>query len=233
MVQAVVFDAYGTLLDVHAAMQRHAARLGPAWQAISADWRARQLEYSWVRSLSGQYRDFAHLTEAALMAAAARHGVTDGALLADLLAAYRALDPFPDAAAALQRLNADGIRCAILSNGEPAMLEQAVRHAGLDRYLDPVLSVDAVRAFKPDPRVYRIACKHFGAEPAALGFVSGNAWDAFGAACCGFRVFWLNRTGQPVEYGLDTLATILPSLAALPEALLDPMAAALADNKPA
>jgi 2-haloacid dehalogenase len=221
MIEAVVFDAYGTLLDVHAAMGRHADRIGPAWQAVSADWRAKQLEYSWVRSLTGpaQHRDFWRLTEEALAWAAVRHGLHDPAVLADVLQAYRHLTAYPEVTGVLETLRDRGLGRAILSNGEPAMLAEAVQAAGLDTLLDAVLSVESVGVFKPHPRVYRLVTAHYGLTPEAVAFVSSNPWDAFGAACFGFRVFWLNRTGGPAEYGLHDTATILPDLAALPDAL--------------
>lgn len=219
--RAAIFDAYGTLLDVHAAMSRHAARLGPTWQTISADWRAKQIEYTWVRSLAGtkHHRDFWHLTEDALAWTAARHGVTDAALLADVLQAYRQLDAFPDAAPVLTRLRDGGIHRAILSNGEPGMLADAVRAAHIEPLLDAVLSVEPAGVFKPDPRVYRLATERFGLAADQMAFVSSNAWDAFGARAFGFQVFWVNRGGAPYEYDLATTATELRDLAALSDIL--------------
>jgi 2-haloacid dehalogenase len=220
-IAAVIFDAYGTLLDVHAAMSRHAARLGPAWQAISADWRTKQIEYTWVRSLAGpaQHRDFWRLTEEALAWTAARHGITDTALLADVLQAYRRLDAYPDAASVLTRMRDSGVARAILSNGEPTMLADAVHAAGIAPLLDVVLSVESAGVFKPDPRVYRLATDRFGLPATQMAFVSSNPWDAFGAHAFGFQVFWINRTGAPHEYDLATTATELRDLAALPDAL--------------
>ena len=156
-ITAIIFDAYGTLLDVHAAMARHAARIGPNWPAISADWRAKQLEYTWVRSLAGpeHHRDFWRLTEEALAWAAARHGLTDASLLIDVLLAYRQLDAYPEVPDVLSRLGGMGIQRAILSNGEPGMLGDAVRAARIDIGLDAVLSIETVGVFKPDPRVYQ------------------------------------------------------------------------------
>lgn len=212
--RAFVFDAYGTLLDVHSAVARHAARLGPAAAAVSALWRQRQLEYSWILSATGAYEDFAVLTDRALGFALASHGIADAALREDLLAAYRNLAAFPDAAPALARLAARGIPAAILSNGEPAMLEAAVAASGLR--LDAVLSVHPLRRFKPDAAVYRLATERFACQPHEIAFVSANAWDAFGAARFGCRVSWLNRAGGPVEYRLDETATIIPSLDQLP-----------------
>jgi 2-haloacid dehalogenase len=215
---AVVFDAYGTLLDVHAAVARHAARLGPGAPAVSALWRARQLEYSWILSQAGEYQDFASLTAQALDVALATHHLHDTVLRDDLLAAYRRLDAFADAAPALAMLRGRGLRTAILSNGAPSMLAEAVAAAGLAPLLDAVLSVDSLRVYKPDPRVYALATARFGCAPAQIAFVSGNAWDAYGAARFGLRVYWLNRTPQPLEYGLDSLAAgRLSTLLELPE----------------
>ncbi len=220
-VTAVIFDAYGTLLDIHAAMARHAARIGPHWQAVSADWRAKQIEYTWVRSLAGpeHHRDFWRLTQEALAWTAARHHIADPAVLADVLRSYRQLDAYPEVPAILQRLGAMGIQRAILSNGEPGMLRDAVSAARIDTGLDAVLSVETVGVFKPDPRVYRLAADCFGGEPGTQAFVSSNPWDAFGAASFGFQVFWLNRGQVPAEYDLPTVATELTDLAALPDLL--------------
>ncbi len=214
---AVVFDAYGTLLDVHSGMQRHADRVGPNWPEISAVWRAKQLEYTWIRSLSGpaQHRDFAELTDLALDFTAAKFNITDAALLHDLRRAYWELQAYPEAAAALQSLQDRGIRTAILSNGSPKMLHSGVDHADLDRHLDAVLSVESVGVFKPDQRIYQLAHEHFGTAYADMVFVSSNAWDAFGAHCAGMRVVWVNRSQQPVEYRLDKVATIIGDLSQL------------------
>ncbi len=218
--RAAVFDAYGTLLDVHAAMARYAASLGPDWQRMSADWRAKQIEYTWVRSLAGpaHHRDFWALTREALGYVAARHGIGDTALLADVLAAYRVLDAYPEVPALLAALRERGVARAILSNGEPGMLADAVRSAGIAELLDDVLSVEAVGVFKPDPRVYRLVTERFGVPAEAVGFFSSNPWDAFGALAFGFRVFWVNRTGLPDEYGLRGAVTELRDLSTVPAA---------------
>ncbi len=220
-IRAVIFDAYGTLLDIHAAMAKHAARIGPDWPAISADWRAKQLEYSWVRSLMGpaHHRDFWRLTEDALAWAAARHHVADAAVLADVLMAYRHLDPYPEVPIVLRQIRDLGLPRAILSNGEPGMLADATKSAGLDHLLDDVLSIEAAGVFKPDPRVYRLAGQRFGLAGSQMAFVSSNPWDAYGAHAFGFQVFWVNRGGQPAEYGLRQFVTELPDLARLPGAL--------------
>ena len=220
-IRAVVFDAYGTLLDVHGAMQRHAERLPPDWERISAEWRTKQLEYSWIRTLTGpaHHADFWQVTQDSLHYVAARHRITDPAVLAALLAAYRRLPAYADAAPMLTALRTAGLRTAILSNGEPGMLAEAVETAGLAPLLDAVLSVEDAGVFKPDPRVYGVASKALGLPFAAMGFVSSNAWDAQAAGAAGFQVFWCNRSGQPEEYGLGSTATVMSGLGELPALL--------------
>jgi 2-haloacid dehalogenase len=218
--KAAVFDAYGTLLDVHAAVGRHASRLGDKAAPLSALWRHKQLEASWILSATGAYEDFWSITDRALGHAMEAHGVEDPALRADLLGAYRALDAYADAAPALGALRAQGIATAILSNGTPGMLAAAVEAGALGPSLDAVLSVHPLRRYKPDARVYALAAERFACQPHEIAFVSSNAWDAYGAARFGFRVFWANRSGGPVEYWLDELAeAVLPGLDALPQHL--------------
>ena len=216
-IRAVVFDAYGTLLDVHSAMAAHAAALGEEWPELSAEWRAKQLEYTWVRSLSGpaQHRDFAQITDDALAYLAARHGIGNDALLANLRDAYDRLTPYPEVPGALAQLRDIGIPRLVLSNGSPSMLARATRAAGIDSLLDAVLSVEAVGVFKPDPRVYGLATDWLGMSPEMVAFASSNAWDAFGAHAFGFRVVWVNRAGQPDEYRLASQVTVRSDLSGL------------------
>ena len=220
-VRAAVFDAYGTLLDVHGAMQRHAALLPPDWERISAEWRTKQLEYTWIDTLTGHHRrDFWQVTQDALAFVAARHRITDPAVLQHLLGAYRRLPAYPDAAPVLTALRERGVQTAILSNGDPGMLHDAVTAARLLPLLDAVLSVEAAGTFKPDRRVYGLAEDHFGLPAGQMAFVSSNAWDAQAAAAAGFQVFWCNRTAQPDEYGLRDAAIEVPGLSALPRLLV-------------
>lgn len=216
----IVFDAYGTLLDVHSAVQRHAGRLGPQAAAFSALWRQKQLEYSWVRSLTGasHHADFLTCTRQALAHCAAVHGVADEALLEDLIQAYLRLDPYPEVPAMLAALRARGLRTAVLSNGSPAMLDAAF--APLAALLDRLISVEEAGVFKPDPRVYALPSRHFGVEPAEAGFVSANPWDSQAALHAGFRVFRVNRTAAPDEYGLAAAGVpSLTDLSPLPDLL--------------
>lgn len=202
--EAVLFDAYGTLLDVNAAMQKHASRVGPGWRQLSADWRAKQLEYTWVRSLTGPglHEDFFLCTRDALDVVLQKHGIADMALRNDLMQAYMTLDAFPEVPDMLRAIRAMGISTAILSNGTPGMLRSACEAAGIDKLLDEVLSVEEVAVFKPDPRVYRLAVRQFGCAPEDMVFVSANAWDTQAGHHFGFRTIRVNRTKEPDEYAL-------------------------------
>jgi 2-haloacid dehalogenase len=217
--RAYVFDAYGTLFDVHAAIARHRADAGPDADRFSEIWRTKQLEYTWTLTLAGRYVDFWTLTERALNYAFARVPSVDRTLHQRLLEAYLKLDAFPDARPALSGLKERGVRLAILSNGTSRMLEAAVEAAGLAAFLDAVLSVDTVRLYKPRPEVYRLVTAATGAKSDEVVFVSSNRWDIMGAASFGFRPVWVNRAKMPDEYAdvppIQTIANLsrLASLA--------------------
>jgi 2-haloacid dehalogenase len=195
-----VFDAYGTLFDVHAAIARHRAVAGPDADRFSELWRSKQLEYTWTHTLASRYADFWTLTQRALDYCFERFPSVDRGLRGALLDAYLKLDAYPDARAVLRELKARGERTAILSNGAPAMLASAVEAAGLASELDAVLSVDRLRMFKPRPEVYALATAEFSCRPAEVAFVSSNRWDAMGATAFGFRAVWINRMRAPDEY---------------------------------
>jgi 2-haloacid dehalogenase len=197
-IEACVFDAYGTLFDVHSAVTRLRARIGDRADALSQLWRTKQLEYTWLRSLMGRHADFWQVTGDALEYALAGTGV-DAMLREPLLQAYLALDAYPEVPDALRRLRAGGLKTAILSNGEPRMLEAAARSAGIAELLDAVLSVEEVGVFKPHPKVYRLAVDRLGVRPDQIAFQSSNAWDVSGAAAFGLRAVWINRIGMPPE----------------------------------
>jgi 2-haloacid dehalogenase len=216
-----VFDAYGTLFDVHAAIARHRVSAGPEAERLSELWRAKQLEYSWTLTAAGRYADFWTLTEEALDFALARCASVDRALRPALLDAYRTLEAFPDARAVLHELKRRGRRTAILSNGSPGMLERAVQAAGIGADLDAVLSVDGIRVYKPRPQVYALVTARFGCAAHEVMLVSSNRWDIMGAAAFGFRTAWINRGGMPDEYGpppdlvLSSLDGLIDGTAAL------------------
>ena len=198
-IQLWVFDAYGTLFDVHSAVGQHQAKLGEHADAVSALWRTKQLEYTWLRSLMKTYTDFWQVTADALDYSLDTHGVDDSALREDLLQAYLQLKPYPEVREVLQSLKAAGIPCVILTNGSPAMIEAAIDSAGLGDLLEPSLSVDSVGIFKPDPSVYQLALDTFKVDANSVCFQSSNSWDAVGARQFGFRVAWINRFKQRRE----------------------------------
>jgi 2-haloacid dehalogenase len=193
--EALVFDAYGTLFDVHSVARRSEAFWPGKGAALSQLWRAKQLEYTWLRSLMRRYVPFSQVTREALEYACASLGLAlDAARTQALMQEYQRLATYPEVPGALAALKT---RKAILSNGSPDMLEPLVRQSGLA--LDAVLSVDEVKVFKPAPEVYQLAVDRLGVEKEAIGFVSSNCWDALGAKSFGFRVFWINRLAAPVD----------------------------------
>jgi 2-haloacid dehalogenase len=215
-IDACVFDAYGTLFDVHSAVGRSREALGDKADGVSALWRQKQLEYTWLRSLMGAYVDFWQVTGDGLDYALAANEVDDPDLRQRLMDLYLSLDAYPDVKDALDRLRQGGKKTAILSNGAPTMLQAAVRSADLGVRLDATLSVDELRIFKPDARVYRLAVDRLGVEAGRICFVSTNAWDACGAAHFGFNVAWLNRFGQKPERLPGAPAAVIATLAELP-----------------
>lgn len=210
--RTVVFDAYGTLFDVHSAVQRHAGAVGPDAARLSEIWRTKQLEYTWTLSLMGRRASFWALTEQALDFALVLHPAVDPDLRPQLLDAYRDLDAYPEVLATLRTLNERGVATAILSNGDTAMLARAVASAGLGDALDAVLSVDAAGTFKTHPDAYGLVLDRFGTSKEAILFCSSNRWDVAGAVAFGFASAWVNRRGGPDEYRdlapLQTLANL-------------------------
>ena len=205
-IKAAIFDAYGTLLDVTSATNRlvrsdrYPALLQKA-DRLTDIWRAKQLHYSWLRSLMGAYVPFWQCTTEALDFALEEVGLSDQPeLRADLLSLYRVIDAYDDGKRILQACaDQAGIARAILSNGNRDMLDEAVGAAGLTSYLDHIISVDDVQIFKPAPQVYEAGCQAVGAAPDEVLFFSSNGWDIAGAGHFGYQTIWVNRTGQQVE----------------------------------
>jgi 2-haloacid dehalogenase len=210
-----VFDAYGTLFDVHSAVARHRELIGAQAERLSELWRVKQLEYTWTRSLMGAYQDFDALTQQALDFAAARCGGISAQARELLLEAYQDLDAFPDAAPALARLKAQGATCVILSNGTPQRLARAVVSARLGAWLDESLSVDPLGLFKTAPQAYELVVQRYGVTPQQVAFQSSNRWDIAGAKKFGFAAHWINRTVAPDEYPDLAPNRVLSSLAEL------------------
>ncbi len=218
--KAFVFDAYGTLFDVFSVTALGEELFPGQGDALAQRWRLKQLQYSTLRSLMGRHRDFWQVTEDSLVHAAKSLGLD---LPSDkrrrLLDAYLTLAAFPDVKPGLQALKERGLRLAVLSNGEPRMLEAAVRSAGIRDLLDAILSVEEVKIFKPSPRVYQLAPERLEVRPAELGFVSSNSWDVAGAGSTGLETFWIQRraTEPPDELGFaaDHIVSTITDLGAL------------------
>lgn len=221
-IRTVVFDAYGTLFDV-AGAARMAATDTPAlaelWPRLAEDWRRKQLEYSWLRTILGQHADFAAVTADALDWAMEFHGIADPVLRDRLMALYDRLPVYPEVPQVLARLKSRQVPRAILSNGSPAMLEAAVSSAGLVGSFDALLSVEAVETYKPTQIVYDLVLEKFLARPQDVLFVSSNGWDISGAATFGFRTLWVNRAGLPVDRLSARPAHIAPDLTTITDHL--------------
>jgi 2-haloacid dehalogenase len=215
-VKACVFDAYGTMFDIHSPTARAAEAMGGKADAVSRLWRQKQLEYTWLRSLMGAHADFWQVTGDALDYALESHGIDDAALRDRLMQLYLTLDAYADVKPALEQLRAKGLKTGILSNGNPRMLGAAVDSARIADLLDAVLSIEDVGIYKPDGRVYQLAVDRFGVRPDEICFVSTNAWDAAAAAHFGFQVAWMNRFGMARERLPGDLKAVISGLDALP-----------------
>lgn len=227
--RAFVFDAYGTLFDLTVAARRAVAPLSgngasggvgmaDLWPSLGPDWRAKQLEYAWLRSLMGAHADFATVTADALDHVLAVRGLgADRALRARLMAIYDKLPAYEDVVPALTGLKAKGARLAILSNGTPDMLHRALHDSGLQDMFEMVLSVEEVGVFKPNPQCYALVDARLNLNPGQIMFVSANTWDVAGAARAGFTTVWINRSGAPFDRLPHGPAHIMPDLTRLPE----------------
>ena len=219
-IKACVFDAYGTLLDVHAPSMKLADKIGPDATSVSNLWRLKQLEYTWLRSLMGTYEGFWDVTQHALDYTLEQHGINNSDLRQALLDMYFSLDAYDDAQESLRRLKDAGMMTAILSNGSPDMLEAAVNSSKLGAGLDRVLSADEVKIYKPDFRVYDLVGTYFQTQPEEVCFVSSNGWDAAGAAEYGFQVAWINRLDAPIEKLPSKPAALVGSLTEVADLVL-------------
>ncbi len=217
-----IFDAYGTLFDVDAAAREVAkqpgqSQLAAVWATLSKDWRAKQLEYTWLRAIGGRHIPFWQVTQDALDWAMENNGLRDNALRAQLLAIYKECPAFPEAAACLKALKDKGLNVAILSNGSPDMLVPAVRSAGIGEYLDDVLSVEDVSIYKPHASVYDLVWDRFDVPQSEVLFASSNGWDAAGAAGYGFATVWVNRADAPQDRLWAAPHRTLKSLKPIPD----------------
>ena len=218
-IKLCVFDAYGTLFNVNAAAETLRHRLDGKADQLSAIWRDKQLQYTWLRSLMDDYKEFWSVTTDALDYALDATGISDTQIRADLLDLYWRLAAYEEVPNMLATLKRAGLQTAILSNGSPEMLNGAVQSANIANVMDKVLSVDEIGVFKPDRRIYKMVTDWSGLENKEVAFMSSNAWDAAGAAHFGFQVIWVNRMNAPWEKLSGTPKTSLPSLHALPDVL--------------
>ncbi len=223
MITTCIFDAYGTLFDVAAAARQVASEPGRAdfaqhWPVLSEKWRQKQLQYSWLRAVTGDHTDFWSVTQDGLDWALESEGLDDDSGLRDrLLALYWHLSAFPEVPGMLAKLREAGMNTAILSNGSPEMLSAAVQSAGLGELLDDVLSVESVGIFKPAPQVYDMVIQRFGCAKSHVLFVSSNGWDASAAAAYGFATVWVNRAGDPLDRLPGQPDHVLRDLSAIPD----------------
>jgi len=216
-IKACVFDAYGTLFDVDAAAREEQKSLGDDWKAISDVWRLKQLQYTWLRSLQGNYISFWNVTEDALDFALATANRQDAGLKKRLMDLYLKLSAYEEVPATLRKLKAAGLKCAILSNGSPEMLAAAVDNAGIADLLDGVYSVEGLNIFKPHPSVYELAVSGLNVSASQISYQSSNGWDAYSAKDFGFNAIWCNRFSQADErlpaapdFQIKTLTEMLP-----------------------
>jgi 2-haloacid dehalogenase len=221
-IEACVFDAYGTLFDVNSAARSAQDSLGEKWQPLAELWRAKQLQYTWLRGLAGHHADFWQVTGDALDFALSTLKLEDPALRARLMNLYLILSAYPEVPGTLNRLKATGMKLAILSNGTPAMLAAAVANAGITDLFDAILSVEEVKIYKPHPSVYGLACAQLKVVASRICFLSSNGWDAYSAKAFGFRALWCNRFGQAPERIPETPDAQITTLAELPDILFSP-----------
>jgi 2-haloacid dehalogenase len=215
-IRGCVFDAYGTLFDFGSAASGCRDQLADETERLTALWRDKQLQYTWLRAVQGRHADFWQVTGEALDFALETLQLADPALRERLMYLYLRLNVFADVADALRHLKTAGLTTAILSNGSPAMLRAAVEHAGIAGLVDFVLSVEEVGVYKPHPRVYQLAVDRLELTPGAIVFVSSNAWDAHAASAFGLPAVWCNRYGQPREHLPGTPDREIRTLAELP-----------------
>jgi 2-haloacid dehalogenase len=195
-----VFDAYGTLFDVHSAAAKFAGEIGPQWEWLSQIWRTKHLEYTWIHAATGRHTTFRLLAERSLDTAAAMVGGVPDGIKPKLMNAYLTLSAYADVPGVLAALKARGDKLAILTNGDVDMIDAAVASAGLGGVFDAVLTVSDVGVFKPAAKVYKLATDRFACAPGEITFLSSNRWDVAGGHVFGFNTLWVNRTDAPDEY---------------------------------
>ena len=193
--KAVVFDAYGTLFDVNSAAERCKNKIGNNWEAFANFWRTTQLEYTWLRSLMERHKDFWQITEDSLDKSMKVFKIKSE-MRNELLNLYKVLSPYPEVKKVLQHLKKRDLKLAILSNGTPTLLNQLVNSNGLDDYFDDIFSIEEVKIYKPNKKVYDLPCKKYNLSSKEITFLSANTWDVSGGGNYGYNAIWVNRSNN-------------------------------------
>ena len=194
-IKAIIFDAYGTLFDVNSAAEKCKEKIGDKWEGFANYWRTTQLEYTWLRSLMKRHKDFWQITEDSLDKSMKLYNI-DILMKEELLNLYKVLSPFPEVKETLNKLKDTNYKLAILSNGTPDLLNQLVRNSDLENIFDDIFSIEEVRTFKPDSKVYDIPVKKYKIQKNEIVFLSANTWDVSGAGNYGYNSVWINRSNN-------------------------------------
>ena len=197
-IKAIVFDAYGTLFDVNSAAEKYKDKIGNKWQNFANYWRTTQLEYTWLRSLMKRHVNFWQITEDSLVKSMRVYNI-DMKMREDLLDLYRVLSPYPEVQNVLKRLKEKKYKLSILSNGTPSLLNKLVKSNNLDNLFDDIFSVETVKIFKPDSKVYNLPVKKYGIQPHDITFLSANTWDVSGGGNYGYNSIWVNRSNNTFD----------------------------------
>ena len=194
-IKAIVFDAYGTLFDVNSAAEKCKGKIGDKWEGFANFWRTTQLEYTWLRSLMKRHKDFWQITEDSLDKSM-KYFKIDSSMKNELLNLYKVLSPYPEVKEVLKKLKVKEYKLAILSNGTPALLSELVKSNNLENIFDDLFSVEEVRIYKPDSKVYDMPIKKYQIKPDEVAFLSANTWDVSGGGNYGYNAIWVNRNNN-------------------------------------
>jgi 2-haloacid dehalogenase len=217
-IKVCIFDVYGTLFDVNSAAKKCKKKLGTKWESFANTWRATQLEYTWLRSLMKKYINFWQITEDSLDHTMLTFKVNKK-MRKELLNLYKELSPYPEVEKCLKELKSKKIKMAILSNGTPLLLKNLFESNNIEKYFDSIISVEKVKIYKPDPKVYEIPVKKYSCKPENICFLSSNTWDVSGGGVFGYKSIWVNRSnkifdklGYRPKYTIKNLTQLLELL---------------------
>ncbi len=194
-IKAIIFDAYGTLFDVNSAAEKCKDKIGDKWESFANFWRTTQLEYTWLRSLMKRHKDFWQITEDSLDKSMKAFSI-DPSMKNELMNLYKVLSPFKEVPETLKKLKGKNFKLAILSNGTPSLLDELVKSNNLDKLFDDIFSIEEVRIYKPDSRVYDLPIKKYKIKNSEVMFLSANTWDVSGGGNYGYQSIWVNRNNN-------------------------------------